>query len=233
VDGRRVLITGTSRGIGAYLARHYVDQGDYVLGCARGPTVLEHDRYTHVSLDVTDERAVGELFQTARARLGRLDALINNAGIATMNAVALTPFTTARRVLETNFLGTFLFSHRAIRLLRHSSAGRIVNLTTVAVPWRLDGEAVYAAAKSAVETFTRVLAKEVGPFGITVNAVGPSPIKTELTAAVPPRKLEALIERQAIPRWADPADVANVIDFFLRPESALITGQVIYLGGVG
>jgi 3-oxoacyl-[acyl-carrier protein] reductase len=136
-------------------------------------------------------------------------------------------------MVTTNFMGTFLFTRAAIRLLRSSTAGRIVNFTTVAVPLRLQGEAIYAASKSAVETFTRIVAHEVAPFGITCNAVGPSPVKTNLTRAVATDKMERLIARQAIPRWAEFGDVANVVDFFLRPESAMITGQVVYLGGVG
>lgn len=232
-DRRRVLVTGASRGIGAHLVQHYLDGGDEVIGCARGASALAHERYTHASVDVTDEPSVRGLFKDIRQRLGGLDVVINNAGVASMNPVALTPFDTARRIVETNFLGTFLFTHGAIRLLRGSKAGRIVNLTTVAVPLRLEGQALYAASKSAVETFTRIVAREVGPLGITCNSVGPSPIRTHLTSNVPADKIDALIARQAIPRWAEPNEVANVIDFFLRPESGMVTGQIIYLGGAG
>lgn len=233
MTARRVLVTGASRGIGAHLVQHYLDCGDEVIGCARGASPLKHERYTHATVDVTDEPSVRGLFKDTRQRLGGLDVVINNAGVASMNPVALTPFETARRIIETNFLGTFLFTHGAIRLLRRSKAGRIVNLTTVAVPLRLEGEALYAASKSAVETFTRIVAREVGPLGITCNSVGPSPIRTHLTSNVPAEKIDALIARQAIPRWAEADDVANVIDFFLRPESSMVTGQIIYLGGAG
>jgi len=103
----------------------------------------------------------------------------------------------------------------------------------VAVPLRLEGEAIYAASKSAVEMFTRIVAREAGALGITCNAVGPCPIKTRLTDNVPSEKIQRLIDRQAIRRWAEFEDVANLVDFFLRPESAMITGQVVYLGGAG
>jgi 3-oxoacyl-[acyl-carrier protein] reductase len=233
MTGRRVLITGSSQGLGRSLAEHYLQSGDIVIGCARGASNLEHERYAHYPVDVADEGSVRSLFRDVRARYGHLDAVINNAGIASMNPIALTPLPTARRIVETNFLGTFLITHGAIRLLRGSSSGRIVNLSTVAVPLRLEGEAVYAASKSAVETFTRITAREVGTFGITCNAVAPCPARTNLTRNVPEAKMQALVARQAIARWAEPADVANVIDFFLRPESSLVTGQVVYLGGVG
>lgn len=97
---------------------------------------------------------------------------------------------------------------------------------------RLEGEAIYAASKAAVETLTRVLARELAPLGITCNAVGPTPIETDLIRGVPRAKIDRLLASQAIHRLGQPTDVANVIDFFLRPESDFITGQVIYLGGV-
>lgn len=230
---RHILITGSSRGLGLALAEHFLAAGDEVMGCSRGAAALDHPHYHHVCLDVCDDQAVVALFRTVHERWGGLDALINNAGAARMTPVALMPPRTARQIMDINFMGAFLPTHQAIRLLRHSSAGRIVNLTSIAVPLRLEGEAVYAAAKAAVESFTRTLAREIGPLGITVNAVGPSPIRTDLIAKVPPDKLDALIRRQAIPIWAQPTDVVNVVDFFLRPQSNLITGQVVYLGGFG
>ncbi len=230
---RRVLITGTTKGVGRFLADHYLAQGDVVVGCARSGATITHDNYVHHELDVAHESSVKEVFADVRRRFDGLDVLINNAGAASMNAFVLTPLTTIRRVLDTNFLGAAIFSHGAIRLLRRSTAGRIVNLTSIAVPLRLEGEAVYAASKSALETFTRILAREIGSLGITCNAVGPSVIRTQLTQGVPPEKLERLIQGQAVRREATPADVANVIDFFVRPESGLVTGQVVYLGGYG
>jgi 3-oxoacyl-[acyl-carrier protein] reductase len=230
---RHVLITGASRGIGAHLVRHYLAQDHVVIGCARGAAPVMHKRYTHMCADVADDQAVQTVVGDIRKRFGALDVLINNAGIACMNPMALTPFETARQIMETNFLGTFAFTRASLRLLRSSPAGRIVNLTTVAVPLRLEGEAIYAASKSAVETFTRIVAREAAPFGVTCNAVGPSPVHSQLTDSIPTDRIDRLIARQAIPRWADPCDVANVIDFFLRPESAMVTGQIVYLGGIG
>ncbi len=228
---RRILITGATRGIGQSLAEHYLARGATVIGCGRGESSVEHERYVHAALDVSDEDAVNDLFSMLRDRFGSVDAIINNAGIASMNLVALTPAHVARRIMETNFMGTFLFTHGGIRLLRRAPAPRIVNVTTVAVPLGLEGEAVYAASKSAVETFTRITAREVGAYGITCNAIGPSPVRTALTRNVPEEKLEQLVKRQAVPRWAEPGDVANVVDFFLSPCSGMVTGQVVYLGG--
>lgn len=231
MSGRTVLVSGSTSGIGRYLAEHYLNQGWTVIGCARRAGDLQHERYTHYLADVSDADAVAAMFGEIRTTFGMLDALICNAGVASMNPIALTPPAAAKRILDTNVLGTFLMTHGGIRLLRRSRGGRIVNLTTIAVPALLAGEAMYAASKAAVETFTRIAARELAALGITCNTVGPSPVRTRLTESVPAKAMQALLDRQPIPKWAEPDDVANVVDFFLSPRSALVTGQVVYLGG--
>jgi 3-oxoacyl-[acyl-carrier protein] reductase len=233
MSGRKVLVSGASRGIGRALVEHFVAKGDLVVGCARGAAEYSNDKYFHVQADVTDGNDVRALFREVRSKLGGLDVLINNAGTARMSPMIVTPPETVTKIFDINFMGVFRLSSEAVRLLRRSRTGRIVNLTTVAVPLRLEGEAVYAASKAAVETFTKIVAKELGPIGITCNAVGPSPIPTALIKGVPEDKIQALVDQQSIKEWAKPSDVLNVVEFFLSPESRMVTGQVIYLGGIG
>ena len=229
---RSLLITGTSKGIGLHLAQHYLAAGWRVAGCSRGSSAVEHPDYTHHQLDVSVEVAVVRMVREVSRAAGGIDALINNAGIAAMNHLLTTPGATAGRIMGTNFTGSFLFLREAAKVMMRKKTGRIINFTTVAVPLQLEGEAVYAASKAAIETLTRIGARELGTSNITVNAIGPSPILTDLIKAVPESKIKALLGRQALPRLGTFDDVTNVTDFLLAERSAGITGQVIYLGGV-
>jgi 3-oxoacyl-[acyl-carrier protein] reductase len=232
VESRVVLITGTRKGIGRYLASYYLDAGWIVAGCSRGESDLTHANYVHHCLDVADEAAVRAMVKGVARRCGRVDALLNNAGIASMNHVLLTPLATVESIFRTNVFGTFLFARECAKVMARRKVGRIVNFATVAMPLNLEGEAAYAASKAAVESLTRIMAREVAELGITVNAVGPTPVRTDLVAGVSPAKMQSLIERQAVKRYGEFSDVVNVVDFFLRPESDFVTGQVVYLGGV-
>ena len=134
-------------------------------------------------------------------------------------------------VFDTNAIGSFM-SREAARLMQRRRYGRIVNVVSIATPLKLQGEAAYAASKAAVISLTEILARELAEFGVTVNAVGPGPIATNLIRSVPPAKIEAIVQRQAFHRLGEFRGVLNAVEFFLRPESDFVTGQVLYLGGV-
>ena len=227
-----LVITGTHRGIGKKLAEYFLSRGDSVFGCSRHEASVRHENYNHFVADVTDESAVNEFARTVRKKAGHVDALINNAGIASMNHFLMTPIDTAKNIMSVNYFGAVTVIRAFLNFIKKREHGRIVNFSTVAVALSLEGELAYGSSKAAVENLTRVLAKEISALGITVNAVGPVPIRTDLIAKVPEEKLNKILEAQAIHRFGEIGDVINVIEFYLSPKSDFITGQVLYLGGI-
>lgn len=227
-----ILITGTRKGIGKDLAQYYLNLGFNVVGCSRGSGTIDNNDYRHFELDVSNEKDVVKMVRATKREFGRIDILLNNAGIASMNHFLTTSYSTVQNIFNTNFLGTFLFLREVSKVMMKQKNGRIVNYTTVASALRLEGEAIYAASKGAVENFTQTISKEVAPYNITVNAIGPTPVETDLIKAVPKDKIADLLDKQAIKRFGTFEDIKNVIDFFIDDKSDFITGQVIYLGGV-
>lgn len=227
-----VLITGTSKGIGRYLAEYYLHQNFRVIGCSRSNSTLNHENYDHIYGDVSIEKDVKKTIRFIGTKYGKLDILINNAGSASMNHFLLTPTSSVEQLFRTNYLGTFLYSRESAKLMKKSKFGRIVNFTTVASPLSLEGEAIYSSIKAGIEKLTVVMAKELGDFGITVNAIGPTPVKTALMRTVPGDKVKELLDKQVYKRYGEFKDISNVVDFFISEESNFITGQKLFLGGI-
>jgi len=224
---KTILITGTSKGIGHYLANYYLDKGYKVIGCSRRDSDINHINFTGFCLDVTNEKAVKNMFSS----INSLDILINNAGMASMNSAILASTERVRDIVEVNFIATFVACREAVKIMMRRG-GRIVNFSTIAVPLSLEGEAAYAGAKSAIESFTRILSKEISKFNITANIIGPCAMDTDLLRGVPDYKVKKILAMQSISTYAEFDDVANVIDFFIDDRSKMITGQTIYLGGI-
>jgi 3-oxoacyl-[acyl-carrier protein] reductase len=227
-----MIITGTRKGIGNNLAKSYLEKGFMVAGCDVGKSTIEHKNYTHHELDVSDEKKVSTMVKDTKRKYKKIDILINNAGIASMNHLMLTPTSTVHKIFNTNFLGTFLFTREVSKVMILKKQGRIINISSIAVPLALEGESVYAASKSAIENFTKVAARELGEYNITVNCVGIAPLMTDLLKFVPQEKIDNILDKMMIKRLAEYRDVINVIDFFINDQSDHVTGQVIYLGGV-
>ncbi|MGQ0537403.1 MAG: SDR family NAD(P)-dependent oxidoreductase [Gemmatimonadaceae bacterium] len=233
VSAERVaLVTGARTGVGRHLAQHLLARGYAVVGCSRSPQDWAADGYRHFQADVTDEEQVKGLFRAIAQDFGRLDVAINNAGVASMNHVLLTPVSSLRKMLETHVCGTFVVSREAVLLMRQRKYGRIVNFSSVAVPLRYPGQAAYVASKAAVEALSQVMAREVAEFGITVNVLAPGPTQTDMIRGVPKAKLQRMVALFPSKALTTFEDIAGAIELFLRPDNGAITGQVVYLGGV-
>jgi 3-oxoacyl-[acyl-carrier protein] reductase len=228
-DSRYVAVTGASRGLGLHIAERALESGYKVLGFARN-IPEENYGFPVIPCDVGDAQAVRNAFRNLRGK--KLWALINAAGLAAMNLFLLTPATTMEHLVRVNLLGTMYASAEAGRLMARHKQGRIINFSSIAVPLALKGEAAYVASKAGVEGFTRAFAREMGEFGVTVNAIAPGPVPTNLIAGVSEEKIAALIQRQIIPRQACLDDVWHIAEWLLGEAGAMTSGQVFSVGGV-
>ncbi|MDD4701902.1 MAG: SDR family NAD(P)-dependent oxidoreductase [Desulfovibrio sp.] len=225
---RHIVITGVSGGLGRHLAMCAVQKGYGVTGLCRTPPADIPCQM--LACDVSVAEQVADCF--AQLRHIPLWAVINAAGVAAMNLTLTTPPETMRRIVEVNLLGTMYCSAQAGRLLARRKGGRIINFSSIAVALGLEGESAYVAAKAGVEGFTRAFSREMSSFGVTVNAVAPGPIPTQLTAGVPQRKIDALVERQVVRRQGSPDDVWQTVQWLLDDASGMISGQCLHVGGV-
>jgi 3-oxoacyl-[acyl-carrier protein] reductase len=233
IDKPVMIITGTRKGIGNYLAEYYTHKGFYIIGCSRENIDFELDNYQHYCLDISDEPSVKKMFAEIRKKYGRLDILINNAGVNyALSPVLLIPYESALKTIKINLLGTFLMSREAVKIMMKKSFGRIINFGSMAVKHEVKGEAIYTASKAAIISFTRVTAKEFYSYGITCNVLSPSAIDTDLMKNVNNEALNEVLSRNVIPDVGKLEDVSRTIDWLIKSKSNAITGQNIFLGGV-
>jgi len=228
-----MLVTGTSRGIGKYLANYYLNNGFRVIGCSRSTCEIVNEDYTHVCIDISSDAEILNLFKMIRKDFKRLDVLINNAAINPMiSNVVLLPYDTIQKIYKINVFAPILFSREAIKLMGRHKYGRIINMGSMATKHEVAGEALYTSTKASINAITRVLSKEVINMGITVNVLAPSVIETDLSKAINQDALMEVLKRNAINQYGDLIDISNLIDCLIKEESKAITGQIVYLGGV-
>jgi 3-oxoacyl-[acyl-carrier protein] reductase len=246
LDGRVAFVTGAGRGIGAATALRMAEEGARVAladvdteGCQQVAAELNQIGSEGLVLrcDVTDSAIVQEAVDETASQFGRLDILVNNAGVVRDNLLFKMPEDDWEAVMNVHLKGAFLCSRAAQKYMVQQKYGRIVSLSSTAALGNR-GQANYSSAKAGLQGLTRTLAIELGPFGITVNAVGPGFIDTEMTRSTARRQgldPDAVIAQasKVIPvrRVGQPRDVANVICFLCSEEASFVNGQVIYVAG--
>lgn len=235
---RNVVITGASRGIGLVVARELARAGFCVLAVARRETAQLRDaannarsapsgdiRFISFDLEKVDE--IEGFMRLLREAHGPIYGLVNNAGTSVEGMLARLRERDIERIVRLNVLAPILIAKQAVRSMMGSGEGRIVNMTSIVATTGFSGLSVYAATKASMIGFTRSLAREVGPLGITVNAVAPGFVETDMTAGSNPGQLDAIARRSALKRLTTPEDVAHAVGYLLSEKARSITGVVL------
>ncbi len=235
------LVTGGSRGIGRAIVKGLAGEGAKVAFAYRGSTaaaeslvqeVREHGGTARAwQVDVTDGEAVARWVEEVQKEWGRLDILVNNAGIIKDDLFIRMEPDAWDAVLRTNLGGTYHACRAAAYTLMRQRRGRIINVSSIAAEHANPGQTNYAASKGAVNAFTRALAVELASRNVTVNAVAPGFIETEMTEAVRNKAGDVLKKMVPMRRLGQPDDVARVVVFLAGPDAAYITGQVLTVDG--
>ncbi|MFI5177480.1 MAG: 3-oxoacyl-[acyl-carrier-protein] reductase [Vicinamibacterales bacterium] len=239
MEGRVALVTGASRGIGRAIARALAARGAAVVAAAReqhAAAVVDEIRAAGgtaeaASIDVTDGAAVESAVAAALARFGRLDVLVNNAGIARDQLLLRMKREDWDAVVATNLTAAFTCAQAVLKPMIKQRSGRIINITSVVGQAGNAGQSNYAASKAGLIGFTKALALEVASRNITVNAVAPGLIETDMTRAISDGAHATWAERIPLKRLGTPEDVAAAVVFLASDEAAYITGQVLAVNG--
>jgi len=235
---QNVIVTGGSRGLGLAIARTLAAAGYRIIALARAST----DPLTAASraaaeagrgaiefraCDLSDLGLIAPLVKTLRADFGPLYGLVNNAGLGTGGILSTMHDQDIQRLIQLNTVSPILLSKYVVRSMMAQREGRIVNIASIVAATGYSGLSVYSATKAALLGFTRSLAREVGPLGITVNAVAPGFIATEMTRELDEAQREKIARRSALKRMADPIDVARSVEFLLGEAGRNITGTTL------
>lgn len=237
-DPRVVVVTGGSRGLGAGLVQAYLDAGDRVATCARSVTpeveawqAAEPDRFCFHPADLSDREDADAFVKAVVGRWGRVDVLVNNAGVARDGILSMSSDEDIDTVVDLNLKGTLYVTRQVSRRMLARRSGTIVNVSSIVGRSGYRGLAVYSATKAALEGMTRALARELGSRGITVNAIAPGYLRTEMSHGLDEEQLQQIVRRTPAGRLGEPGDIARACLFLTDPRNTYLTGQVLVVDG--
>lgn len=224
-----ILVTGASRGLGHAICRRFIDKGERVVGLARSVDDLD---FEGISCDVGDYKSVKSAARKVRKMGETIDAVVNAAGIASMNMAVMTDESTVQKLMQTNLMGTIFCCQLFAPILLRQKSGSFINFSTIAVALALKGESVYAASKAGVEAFSRAFAREMADFNVKVNCVAPGPIRTNLLRGISDAQIEKITSQQILPRVFLKEDVCDLVELLIDAKASSLSGQVLNVGGV-
>ena len=237
---RVVVVTGGSRGLGAGIVESYLDSGDLVATCARTGTsqtekwAADPDigpRFLFAPADLSSSTDAKAFVDAVIGRWGRVDVLINNAGVARDGILAMVPDEDVDTVIDLNLKGTIYVTRLVSKRMLARNSGYIVNISSIVGMSGYRGLAVYSATKAALDGFTRALARELGSRGIIVNGVAPGYLRTEMSHGLDDAQLGQIVRRTPAGRLGEPADVARAVQFLTDPANTYLTGQILVIDG--
>lgn len=237
LEGQVALVTGASRGIGQAIAKRLIQQGAFVLGTAtseQGAQAISDylgEQGRGLVLNVTELASIDAVLKQINDEFGRLDILINNAGITRDNLLMRMKEEEWHSILETNLTAVFRLSKAVLRGMMKQRYGRIINVGSVVGTMGNAGQANYAAAKAGVIGFTKSMAREVASRGITVNTVSPGFIETDMTKALTDDQRTATLAQVPAGRLGDPSEIAAAVAFLASKEAGYITGETLHVNG--
>ena len=223
-----IIIAGGSSGLGKAIGIDLRSKGEKVITLSRRNISEDSE---HFSCDISNYDSIKKVYFEIRNRGYEIQALINCAGIASMNLALTTPPQVTENLIKTNLIGTIYCNQIFAPLFIKNKIGRIINFSTIAVNIALQGESVYVASKAGVEAFSRVFAKELSPFNITVNCIAPGPIRTNLLKGITNKQIKNIVDQQIIKKEMTTQSIIDIVNILLSKSAKNITGQVINVGG--
>src|SRR5438876_3517079 len=235
---RRVIVTGGSRGLGLAIVRRLICEGYGAIAVARQmndqlASTIEHAEHVRPGslqfrpFDLAEVPEIPTFVKTLRKEFGPIYGLVNNAALGTDGALAIMHNAQIERLIRVNTLSPIVLTKYVVRHMMADGGGRIVNVTSIVGFTGYSGLSVYSATKASLIGFTRSLAREVGRLGVTVNAVAPGFLDTEMTRGLEGDRRERVMQRSALRRFPEVDDVADAVEFLLGPKSKSITGTVL------
>ncbi len=233
-ESKKILITGASRGIGKDIALKSKEKGYEVLGTSttnEGVSNLRENGIHGLQLNLNDKKSVESFNYLLTQEHPDIAVLVNNAGITRDNIVLRMTEEEWMDVLNINLNGAFKISKTVLKFMLKKRWGRILNITSTSASTGNRGQANYAAAKAGIEAFSKSLAKEVGSRGITVNAIAPGYIQTDMTKVISEKVKEQILSQIPLSRFGKPEEISQLVDFLISDEASYITGQTIHING--